>query len=177
MITEGVSAVCAGGIGMMFLVAGIAKLREHDVFLGVLASYRLLPGWMLEGVAWMLGVLEVTAGASLLSGLGAPLGGMLAALMLMVFAVAMGVNVARGRTDLSCGCTPGMKGERLSWTLTLRTLACVMPALAPFAMRGGSDSLLLQVEGVVSGVALWLLWQSLRAVDSEAVSLAESGHA
>jgi hypothetical protein len=147
----------------MFLVAGVSKLREHDLFLGTLSSYRLLPAWSLEPAAWMLGAAEVLVGLMLLFGMGQDVGGVLAAGLLVVFAVAMGINVMRGRTDLSCGCTPGQKGETLSWSLVLRTLLCVAPALLP-AVVGMASSVSIRFEGVACGVTLWVLWQALRAL-------------
>lgn len=173
MMMGGLSALCAGSVGIMFLVAGFAKLREHDLFLGTLSSYRLLPAASLEGVAWALAFAEVMTGAMLLSGFGLAVGSVLAALMLLLFAGAMGVNVARGRTDLSCGCTPGQKGETLSWSLVFRTLACVVPALLP-AIVGRSSSWVLQVEGVMCGVACWMLWLAFRSL-LQAQTVASTG--
>lgn len=169
LMMGGVSALCAGGVGIMFLVAGVSKLREHDLFLGTLSSYRLLPAWSLEAVAWGLGVTEALVGLMLLSGIGQSVGGVVAAGLMVVFVLAMGINVMRGRTDLSCGCTPGQKGETLSWSLVLRTLVCGVPALLP-AVAGAAPSVSVQLEGVVCGVALWVLWQALRVLPDMSLS-------
>ncbi|GAN70936.1 hypothetical protein ASY01nite_18160 [Acetobacter syzygii] len=160
------AAVCAGGIGAMFLAAGVAKLRAHDTFLGTLASYRLLPGWSYEGVAWGLGVAEVGVAALLFCGVGAYVGSLAAAALLVVFACAMGINVLRGRTDLSCGCTPGLVSEKLSWAVVWRTVACAVLALVPWAglAAGGGVSPLLWVEGVAGGVCAYLLWQAMQVL-------------
>ncbi|WP_291367177.1 MauE/DoxX family redox-associated membrane protein [Acetobacter sp. UBA5411] len=169
LMMGGLSALCAGGVGIMFLVAGVSKLREHDLFLGTLSSYRLLPAWSLEAAAWGLGAAEVLVGLMLLSGVGRGVGGVVAAGLLVLFAVAMGINVMRGRTDLSCGCTPGQKGETLSWSLVLRTLGCALPALLP-VMAGAAHSISVQLEGVACGVALWVLWQALRVLPDVSLS-------
>ncbi|NHN88925.1 DoxX family membrane protein [Acetobacter sp. LMG 1627] len=173
---DGLSAFCAGGVGVMFLVAGLAKLREHDLFLGTLASYRLLPSWSFEAVAWGLAVVEVLTGALLLSGLGRSVGALLAALMLVVFALAMGINMMRGHTEISCGCTPGQKGETLSWGLVFRTLGCALPALLP-VIAGGHEALALQLEGTGCGIAFWVLWQALHALPSGNAAVTAGEHA
>ncbi|NHO38856.1 methylamine utilization protein MauE [Acetobacter ghanensis] len=150
----------------MFLVAGVAKLRDHDTFLGTLASYRLLPDWSYESVAWALAVAETGVALLLFSGFGALVGGLAAATLLVVFALAMGVNVLRGRTDLSCGCTPGVVSEKLSWAVVLRTVACAGVALVPCVglAAGGGLALPLWGQGVAGGVCLYLLWQAIQVL-------------
>lgn len=161
-----VAAMCAGGIGALFLVAGIAKLRAHDVFLGTLASYRLLPEWLYESTAWGLALAETCVAVLLFSGIGTVGGSCVAVVLLGVFACAMGVNVLRGRTDLSCGCTPGVMGKKLSWGLVLRTLLCAVVALVPgvvLASTGGPERA-LWVQGVAGGVCVYLLWQAMQVL-------------
>ncbi|MFT8945261.1 MAG: MauE/DoxX family redox-associated membrane protein [Acetobacter aceti] len=169
LMMGGLSALCAGGVGIMFLVAGVSKLREHDLFLGTLSSYRLLPASFLETAAWGLGAVEVLVGLMLLSGIGQGVGGVAAAGLMVTFALAMGINVMRGRTDLSCGCTPGQKGEALSWSLVFRTLACGVPALLP-VVGGEVSSVGIRIEGAACGVALWVLWQALRVLPDLSLS-------
>lgn len=161
-----VAALCAGGLGALFLVAGIAKLRAHDTFLGTLAAYRLLPDWSYESAAWALAVAETAVAVLLFSGFGARIGGGVAAVLLVVFACAMGMNVLRGRMDLSCGCTPGVAGQKLSWAVVLRTLACAGVALVPcvgLAFGRGIDPV-LWVQGVVGGICVYLLWQAMQVL-------------
>ncbi|MGG6429033.1 MauE/DoxX family redox-associated membrane protein [Acetobacter ghanensis] len=160
------AALSAGCIGTMFLVAGVAKLRDHDTFLGTLASYRLLPDWSYESAAWALAIAETGVALLLFSGFGALVGGLAAATLLVVFALAMGVNVLRGRTDLSCGCTPGVVSEKLSWAVVLRTVACAGVALVPCVglAAGGGLALPLWGQGVAGGVCLYLLWQAIQVL-------------
>jgi hypothetical protein len=161
-----VAALCAGGIGALFMVAGIAKLRAHDTFLGTLAAYRLLPAGLYESAAWALAVAEIGVAVLLFSGIGAGAGSIAAAGLLVVFACAMGVNVLRGRTDLSCGCTPGVAGQKLSWAVVLRNLACAVLALVPCLGLAFGDGVapVLWGQGVVGGVCLYLLWQAMQVL-------------
>lgn len=160
------AALCAGGIGALFLVAGVAKLRAHDAFLSTLASYRLLPEGLYESTAWALAITETGVALLLFSGVGAFVGSLVAAALLVVFACAMAVNVLRGRTDLSCGCTPGVAGDKLSWGVVLRTVLCAVCALVPcvgLALAGGLSPA-VWVCGVVGGVCVFLLWQAMQVL-------------
>jgi hypothetical protein len=146
-------SIAAGGIGALLLGAGIAKLRAHDVFLTTLASYRLVPEALLEPGAWLMGLVETALGAVLLLGLAPGVGAVGSGIMFGVFALAMGINLARGRTDLSCGCMPGIEGGTLSWRAVMRTVVLAFVAfLSAFQAAG-----LLRVEGVAAGVCFFLL--------------------
>jgi hypothetical protein len=166
---EGGTALAAGALGGMMFVAGVAKLRKHDDFLSVVASYRLLPAFMLESFAWGLALCEMVAGILLLSGVGRVGGGLLSAGLFAVFSLAMGVNVARGRTSLSCGCMPGLAGEALSWGLgraygaplcRWRSWRLVCRVLH---LGSGLEGISLPVwgAGCAAGLAVWVIWLAL----------------
>lgn len=168
LIMEGGTALAAGALGGMMFVAGVAKLRKHDDFLSVVASYRLLPAFMLESFAWGLALCEMVAGILLLSGVGRVGGGLLSAGLFAVFSLAMGMNVVRGRTSLSCGCMPGLAGEALSWGLVARTallvpLALVAAGLPGLALGSGLEGISLPVwgAGCAAGLAVWVIWLAL----------------
>ena len=121
---------------------------------------------MYERAAWALAIWETCVAVLLFSGIGKVAGRCVGAALLGVFAGAMGVNVLRGRTDLSCGCTPGVMGKKLSWGLVLRTLLCAVVALAPgvvLASTGGPERA-LWAQGVAGGVCVYLLWQAMQVL-------------
>lgn len=159
------AALLAGATGMLYLAAGLAKLRRHDDFLTTLAAYRLLPDALLASAAWGLGAVETALGAALLTGLGARPAACAGALLFVVFAAAMAVNVLRGRTDLSCGCLPGMAGARLGWGAVLRTLALAPPALLP-ALAGLPAAPLLRLQALAAGACLLALSLAVSALYS-----------
>mgnify|MGYP001199430178 CR=1 FL=1 len=168
LVTEGVTALAAGALGGMMFVAGVAKLRKHDDFLSVVASYRLLPASMLESFSWGLALCEMVAGVLLLSGVGRVEGGLLSAGLFALFSLAMGVNVARGRVGLSCGCMPGLAGETLSWGRVVRTgllvpLSLVAAGLPGLKQGNGPEGFCFTVwgAGCAAGLAVWVIWLAL----------------
>ncbi|MBB2205359.1 MauE/DoxX family redox-associated membrane protein [Gluconacetobacter takamatsuzukensis] len=149
-------ALLAGGIGTLLLAAGIAKLRDHDGFLTNLAAYRLLPDPLLEPAAWGLAAAETGVGAALLAGMAPLWAGIGAALLFVLFAGAMAINLLRGRSDLSCGCLPGMDSARLSWGAVARSALLAPAALLP-ALTGLPASLLLHYQAAAAGACLLAL--------------------
>jgi hypothetical protein len=144
-------AICVGAV---FLGAGIAKLRNRRVFPGVVANYRLLPEGLVPPVAAILPIAEVVIGAALIGGF--RLAGLPAAALLVVFALAMAINIGRGRLHIDCGCGRSELRQPLSRALVVRNLllaALLLPAMLPLTRTGSAEWLI----GVTAGVALYLL--------------------
>ncbi len=94
-------------IALVFLSAAAAKMRNWPIFRGVVANYRLLPQVLVGPVTYALPPAEAAIGAMLPTSLFAPWAEAAAAVLLGAFAVAMGINLLRGRRQIDCGCFRG----------------------------------------------------------------------
>lgn len=88
----------------IFALAAWGKWRERYALPGVIAGYGMLPAALVPAAAAALPVAEALSALLLpwpaTSGAGAALGaGLMAA-----FALGIGINLARGRRGISCGC-------------------------------------------------------------------------
>lgn len=151
-------AICGGvaaiGNGLVFLTAGIAKLRNRRIFAGVVANYRLLPAGLVGPVAMALPLAEVLIGAALLVGVAAA--AIPASALLVAFAVAMTVNIGRGRAHIDCGCGRSELRQPLSRTLVLRNLvlaALLIPAMLALPQFGSAA----WGVALAGGLALYLM--------------------
>lgn len=104
-------------LGATLLWAGGAKLPEPALFAQTVRAYEVLPLPLIHPFAIVVPWIEVTAGLCLLLGFWTRSSALAALLLLLSFAVALGVNLHRG-ADLSCGCfaldgTGGSLGEAL----------------------------------------------------------------
>jgi hypothetical protein len=124
VIGHAVSAAMA----IIFILAGISKLRDPAGFRAAVDGYELLPTWATPFVAWMLSLLEPIAGALLLVPETRTSGAELAAFLLLLVFVAGVVSVNRGRTGIDCGCGVGGHAP-LGVGLLVRTLALAAAAL------------------------------------------------
>lgn len=144
----------AFGVGAVFLTAGIAKLRNRRVFPGVVANYRLLSPALVGTVASLLPPAEVAIGLCLIAGIS--LAAIPAAALLLLFAVAMAINIRRGRSHIDCGCGRSELRQTLSATLVIRNVVLAMlllPALVQLPAPGSAGWLI----GLASGAALYLM--------------------
>lgn len=90
-------------LGTMFLAAGASKLSDLGEFADAIKLYKIIPGVTAGAVAKMVAVTEVVLGTVLLVGLGISYAAVAGSALLVVFALAMGVNLKRGRL-IPCGC-------------------------------------------------------------------------
>ncbi len=113
----------------IFLPSAWSKLRAIDEFTGIVADYRLLPEPVVEPVARILPILELATGLLLLLPATRGTGAVLAIGLLLLFALAMAINLVRGRREIDCGCHLGRQKERIGWPLVVRNLLLAAAAL------------------------------------------------
>ena len=148
-------------VGLVFLTAAVGKMRHWTVFCGVVANYRLLPRRLELPVAYGLPPLEALLGSALLLGMATVWAASGAASMLLIFAVAMGINLRRGRRQIDCGCFQGELKQPLSWTLVIRNTVLSLLLAITVATSGESAGLFEVVNGALAGSVLFLILQSL----------------
>ena len=148
-------------VACIFLTAAVGKLRHLTVFEGVLANYRLLPRWAVAPTHVLLPLAELAVGVGLIAlpQFSAPA----AALLLAVFAVAMAVNLRRGRSDIDCGCHQSVLRQRLSWTLVGRNVVLVLITLAA-ALPPGRLDMGTWLTGVGAGLGLFALYSAMNSL-------------
>src|SRR5205085_9860185 len=102
-------------VGLVFILAATQKTRHWRVFSGVVASYRLLPRPLIRPIAALLPPTEMLLGIFLLSAQFRLFGALAATALLGLFAIAMAVNLRRGRVHIDCGCGHCFLKQTLSW--------------------------------------------------------------
>ncbi|MDH3643730.1 MAG: methylamine utilization protein MauE [Gammaproteobacteria bacterium] len=137
-----VHSVAVGTLALVFGLALSHKLRAYARFRASLQAYGIVPEFLL-GVATPLIVALEAAALVCLFLPGVP-GSLLAFATLGIYTVAMGVNLARGRRYIDCGC--GDLPTPLSSWLLLRN-GLLMALAWPYGLHAG----------YVASPAAWLL--------------------
>ncbi len=130
MIDPAIGTLLAGAFALLFASAAVHKARAPVQFADVLRAYRVLPARL--QVAWLVPLLEFAVAAALLvppARTAAAFGG---AALLLLYALAMAVNLKRGRRDLACGCGGAHERRPIGAWMVWRNLgfAGVLAALA-----------------------------------------------
>ena len=123
------AVVLRGALALLFVVAALHKLRDRDAFRATLDAYALLPSALTAPLARAVPLVELVAALLLVAPRAAAVGASIAVLLLSVYALAMGVNLLRGRRDLDCGCMgPGARSP-IGPELLVRNLFLIVAAL------------------------------------------------
>ncbi|MEX2131506.1 MAG: MauE/DoxX family redox-associated membrane protein [Pseudohongiellaceae bacterium] len=129
MLAGVLSWVIALCCSLLFVTAGLQKLADLPRHRELLADYRVLPARWLTPVARVLPWLELAVGVAWLAAPMHAIAAAASAALLTIYALAMGINLRRGRHHISCGCGGVSAGgttlisSRLVWRNLL--LACL----------------------------------------------------
>ena len=161
MIDPAVGALLAGAFALLFASAALHKLVDLARFAEVFRAYAVVPA-ALARLAPFVPLLELTVAVALLAG-GSRAGAAAAgAALLLVYASAIAINLARGRRDLTCGCGgPNDRRPIAAWMVWRNLILAGLLAvtLLPWTQRamGAADALTI---GAGTAVAA-LLYMSL----------------
>lgn len=148
-------------IALVLITAGVGKIQHWAEFLGVVANYRLLPGSLVKAVGYALPPVEIALGVSLFIPPLSPWTSLCVGALLIAFAAAMAINIARGRRHIDCGCFQSALKQSLSWTLVVRnvvlTFLIVISGLMPETLLRAASA----VEAVATGTILFIVLQTL----------------
>jgi hypothetical protein len=129
LITKAISI----GLGLMFLLAAYHKLSNGAAFRVTLLEYQLLPEWLISPASRIIPIAEILLGFSwMLSLYGQALTAVASAALLATYALAIGINLYRGRVHFDCGCSFGGKDDSeqfLSGGLVVRNLILIAATL------------------------------------------------
>ena len=123
------AVVLRGALALLFVVAALHKLRDRDAFRATLDAYALLPSALTAPLARAVPLVELVAALLLVAPRAAAVGASIAVLLLSVYALAMGVNLLRGRRDLDCGCMGPGAHSPIGPELLVRNLFLIVAAL------------------------------------------------
>jgi uncharacterized membrane protein len=135
----------------IFAASGVLKLYDLEAFRGAVANYRLLPGWLEAPFAWAAPLVECGAAIGMLLPAYRARAAFALILLLGAFTGAVAINLARGRTDIDCGCFGPALRQRLSWWLMVRNGA-LFGLLAAALMPAGPRAMGL-LDGATAGFA------------------------
>lgn len=153
---------CRYAVAFILVTAALPKLLARDEFQRAVANYALLPRRLVGPVAAWLPRLELACAVLLLLGIGVTPVSALASALLVVFALAVALNLARGRR-ISCGCFSTVAPRTIGWGLVAGDLllagmaaavAVTDPGVLTLGERGGASAAALSAQDAVAALVL-----------------------
>ena len=90
-------------LGIFFVVAALPKIADPPSFAHMVYNYRILPGPLVNLAALVMPWAELLMGLALVCGIWRRTAAILVGALLLVFIVAISVNLLRGNA-IDCGC-------------------------------------------------------------------------
>jgi hypothetical protein len=142
MLDPVILMMCIATTTIVTLASAVPKWRGQKRFASSLAAFALLPSFAVKPLAYLLPMIETAGAIALLFPSTHAAAAMLLIALFGAFALALAINVARGHTDIDCGCSGFIAGvvkeARIGWWHVGRALVLVAFAsltLMPPALR------------------------------------------
>ena len=90
-------------LGLLFVAAALPKVVDPPSFAHMIYNYRIVPASLVNIMALVMPWVELLAGTALILGLWRRSANALIAILLVIFIVAIAINLAKGNV-IDCGC-------------------------------------------------------------------------
>jgi uncharacterized membrane protein YphA (DoxX/SURF4 family) len=139
-------------LAVVFLYYSSSKLISMQAFASAVMSYRLIPAALAQPFALNLVAIEIVLGVLLLFGWYTRMAAAVGGVLMLIFIMAMAINIARGNTDLDCGCSGGHTRQIIGYKTIVRNIAILVSAIFVYWVGGGIfsiDSLSLETKSIL----------------------------
>lgn len=132
-------------LGVFFVAAALPKIVDPPSFAHMIHNYRIVPGVLINLMALVMPWIELLCGLALILGIWKDTARTLVTLMLVIFIIAISINLAR-HNIIDCGCfdvssAGKSREERLAdmhWVIIRDTGMLLMCAQLWWASRRGN---------------------------------------
>jgi len=152
-------------LAALFATAAVHKLFTLAEWPGVVRNYQLVPATLADAAAGTVLAAEVLVAGALLWTPTRVAGACAAALLLVTYAAAIGINLRRGRTSIDCGCFGLRLRQGISaWMVRRNLLLALLALVLLLSTNGRSPSLTEYAMAAVFVVTLAFLYPVLGIV-------------
>lgn len=149
-------------LALVFGGGALSKMSAWAELEGVVANFRVLPRSLVPAATWILPPVELALAFGVLVPATRVPAALVMAALLAAFALAIAINIGRGRIDIDCGCFRSSLKQNLSWWLVLRNAVLIVVAvtclLSPVARGlGWADNFV----AVMAGLAVFIAYLSV----------------
>ena len=162
MIDPLLSKAIALGFAVLFIGAAWHKLSAPGRFEAVLRDYQLLPAIVSRPLTLLIPGVELALALGWISGLLLRITATASAALLATYALAIGINLVRGRIYIDCGCGFGAASDRehpLSSGLVARNILLIglaVLSLLPVAERDlGMTDYVVVIAALLTAILLY----------------------
>ena len=112
-------------LGWQFLVAAYHKLSERQGYQELIQAWQIVPAFIGRQLVVLLAAVELLLVAGFVFESLVLITTLVGAGLLLLYAAAISINIARGRRELNCGCSGLLRRYPMTWRLVARNLLLV----------------------------------------------------
>ena len=116
----------AGFIAFLWISSSVPKLAALSRHRLTVEGYGLLPSSLVPSFSVLQPALELGLGLTVLFPVFRPSSAWISVGLLTLYSLAIGINLARGRRDIDCGCSGPAMRQELTEGLVLRNLVLIL---------------------------------------------------
>ncbi|RBP86585.1 methylamine utilization protein MauE [Cytobacillus firmus] len=170
--------------GYIFLFSSLSKLKNMEAHLIIVKEYKILPLKLVRKFAVIDTSLEIITGICLILGLMLHFSLIMASILLIIYSLAIIINLLRGRSKIDCGCGGLMGSKKLSWKLIIRNILLLGIVLALYFNYQSSPNYITHTftkEYLISNLVIlslictFLISSLLRVIQTEFSRLLKGG--
>lgn len=121
--------------GYLFLFSSIHKLKDMEKHYNAVILYEIIPKQFTRVFIWLETVFEFFIGISFLLSFATSYVIIGAILLLMIYSIAIVVNITKGRINLDCGCGGLVGTHKLSKNLVSRNILLIFVLVIVFIVQ------------------------------------------
>jgi hypothetical protein len=153
MLDPAVGYLLVVGVAALLGCAAFHKLSSPREFAQALGAYRLLPVQAVRPASRALPGLELATGVGLLIPASRGLSCIAAALIMLIYAGAIAINLIRGRRDLDCGCGLARDRRPIAGWMLVRNVAIATAALVAASPWSSRSLVPIDLLTILAGTA------------------------
>lgn len=123
-------------LAVLFFISAFSKLRDYSRITATVIAFNLIPRNWAQPFSLVLICIEFCIASILLVGWQSQSSALSYGILLLIFTLAMGINLLRGRVDLDCGCFGSQVHQKIGFISIGRNLF-LMALSSPIVLWGG----------------------------------------
>jgi len=160
-------------LAVIFAAAALHKIRDLNGFHEAVRDYRLVPPALVTTTGALLLATELAVAVLLVLSPFSSAGLGMEAIMLLLYAFAITINLLRGRTSIDCGCNGFGSGQPISNGLVVRNVVLTGLCLSALAFAGTREMEPADIAtAVIAAAAFVMLYAATNQLLANAPAIA-----
>lgn len=147
-------------IGLLFLFSSLSKINTFSEHIVSIGKYGIIPQKYVKTFAYFGIPTELLTSLFLILGVYQKIFALISLLLLLLYTIAIIINLLRGNKDVTCGCGGILGNHKLTWMLPIRNFVLMLISLwltLHNTVLGSLESLLYPKQAFVFNSAVLLI--------------------